>query len=319
MSALPRNHVLQQATYSPDYLTSSLDLGYKEAEEAWFALLQRHRHIYFDTMAPLVQYSVDDKRRRYCSATQLQTAAAAIEGSTLTVMKLQQQLLAAWHRGASLFQATWRGHVARKTMRAAMWAARIKRTEWLFRRAQGIRRLGLARRHRLARQACRHIKGLVVRAHVNAMRIQRLARHYLFHSRRWHAATRLQKWYVHRVRHRNLTTALARLHGFLKRQRRNALLEEYAAAALDARQRQRERAQAVYFSMKPDHVIVHRMVAARKRVVKDTLGTSRPPMAPNSSAHRSRAVLPLPMATNKMMAEALAAQSSIHKRDRRII
>ncbi|ETV84236.1 hypothetical protein, variant [Aphanomyces astaci] len=262
-------------------------------------------------MAPLVQYSVDDKRRRYCSSSQLQTASVAIEESTLDVMRLQQHLLVTWHRGARVFQALWRGHVARKAVRAAMWAARIRKTERLFRIVQGIRRLAMARRHRRGLKACRHIKGLVIRAHANAGRIQRLVRHYLFKCRRWNAATRLRQWYIHRVRHRNLTTALARLHGFLKRQRRNALLEEYTAAALEARRHQVERAQAVYFAMKPDQVIVHRMVAARKQTIKHSINPHRQHhhAKSNSSVDRSRAILPLPMATNTMMAEAFVQSS----------
>ncbi|CAK4072839.1 unnamed protein product [Aphanomyces euteiches] len=308
---IPPNHVLQQATYTSEYLHQALDAGYAEAERAWLDLLQRHRHLYFDVTAPLTQYSDQDKRPRYYTVKQLQAAAATIEASTASVMRMQQQLLIDWHNGATCFQAIWRGYSARKHTKALLWARRIKKTERLFVIVQGIRRLARERRHRWVLKACRHIKALVVRAHACAGRIQRLIRLYLFKCHRWHAAIRLQRWYIHRIRFKTTTLALTRLHGFLKRQRRNALLEQYAQAALAARRREREQRQAIYISMKPDHVIVHRLVAARKEKLAESLLPWRQPVK-RSSRSRSQAVLPLPLATNRMMSQAFSSKSLPH-------
>ncbi|KAF0694761.1 Aste57867_14359 [Aphanomyces stellatus] len=305
----PPNFVLQEETYTHDYLAQVPDDGYVHAEVAWLDLLQRHRHLYFDVKAPLVQYSLHDKRPRYCSAKQLHEAAMVVEESTAHIMAMQQRLLREWHAGATRFQAAWRGYMARKRVKAAMWRARIKKTERLFMIAQGIRRMREARRVRRTLKAVHHVKWLVARAHASMRQIQRLVRLYLFKCRRWNAAAQLQRWYRSRTRQKCLATALARLHGFLKRQRRNVLLEEYASAAVAARRQDRERRQAAYFSMKPDHVIVHRLVAARKAKLHEALVPRRMHGGVQNARSRSEAVLPLPMATNSMMARAFAMQS----------
>ncbi|KDO27227.1 hypothetical protein SPRG_07476 [Saprolegnia parasitica CBS 223.65] len=309
----PANHVLQETTYTDAYVHGhDVAGGISAVEGAWTRLLQRHRHLYFSVMAPLSQYSSDDKRPLYYSPTQLATAAATIEARTEHVVALQHQLLRDWHRGATCFQAAWRGCLARRLTRRQRFLLKIERVDQLYFVAFHRRRLAIARRERRVRKAAAHIKSLARRAHVRATLVQRSVRLYLFKCARWRAAATLVRWY-RRVHHRAKLRACARrLQRFVDWKRREVQLQELAAVAVAARRKHIEAKQAAYFALQPDHVIVHRLVMARKQDIYRAL---HPQQAINqrlrSSTEMSVAPLRIPMASKAMLAKASVARSKL--------
>ncbi|EQC38494.1 hypothetical protein SDRG_04202 [Saprolegnia diclina VS20] len=309
----PANHVLQEATYTDVYVHGhDVPGGISAVEAAWTRLLQRHRHLYFDVMAPLSQYSPDDKRPLYYSPTQLTTAAATIEARTEHVVALQHQLLLDWHKGATFFQAAWRGFVARRITRRQRFLLKIERVDHLYFVAFHRRRLALARRERRVRKAAAHIKCLARRAHERAAIVQRSVRLYLFKCERWRAAATLVRWYRLVSRRAKLRACARRLQRFVHWKRREEQLNELAAVAVAARRQHIEAKQAAYFALQPDHVIVHRLVMARKQDIYRAL---HPQQALNqrlhSSGEMSVAPLRLPMASNAMLAKASVARSKL--------
>ncbi|OQR95739.1 hypothetical protein THRCLA_07613 [Thraustotheca clavata] len=301
----PPNHVLQKCTYTNEYIREhSREKGCLAAEEAWTSLLERNRHLYFSVMAPLTQYSSDDRRPRYYTEKQLNQAALIIEKSTESVMEYQYQLLLDWHKSASLFQAAWRGYATRRITRIALFARRIQRMEELYYLAFHRRRLMIARHERYVRNACKHVKKLVLRAHTSAQIVQTCIRLYLFKCQRWNASTKIALWYRHTNRNRKLHLSLNRLHRFLTWKRREVELTKYANAALQARKRQIQSRQAAYFTLQPDQVIVHRLVLARKQDVYRALHPKAIPRS-YSSIEMAQALPRMPMATKEMMAKAV--------------
>ncbi|OQR83167.1 hypothetical protein ACHHYP_15041 [Achlya hypogyna] len=313
MARRPLNHVLQTPLYTAEYVhVHSRQEAIVAAENAWTALLEGHRRLYFDAMAPLTQYSPEDMRPRYYSPAQLEHAAAVIEAKTEHVMALQRQLLIDWHCGATRFQAAWRGFATRRRTCRRRFELKIQRVERLYFVAFHRRRLAIARHARRVQKAVKHIKFLVMRAHTSARVVQRSVRLYLFKCERWRAAARLVRWYRRASRLAKLRSRLGRIHRFVRWKRRETQLTELARVAVDARRRHMEFKQAAYMALQPDHVIVHRLVMARKQDVYRALHPelrSRPVV--HSSAALQAAPLRIPMASKAMLAKAAIARAKM--------
>lgn len=275
-------NLLEEQTYSQDALvTPEPTKAQRVYDQGWTKVLKR-RHVYAHSAVNHV--STADRGPHGRTRSELETGALVIEHRVQAQLRLQHQLLVRWRNAILPFQSLWRRYLARRQFQSLLWQARRECIERHVRQCLALRALErtwcalcLTRNIRAYARGCKTKR-------VSRLVLERATRLYLFRQARARASSRLSRWYRACLLRRRIAEGLARIVTLVRARAQEAKLHESMSAFHSARRRHVEFRQGIYFQMKPEAVLLQRMMEERKAQLRQ--GRGGPP--PNVSKKLKR-------------------------------
>lgn len=253
--------------------------------------------------------SNEDNRKYFGSQEEVDAASRIIEERTRDDMRRQKELLEHWFEGAVAVQKIWHGYKGRKRFRKLRAKIEQQKADEAKRQAAFWRYM---KRDLATRKIVLHIKRYVVICIIfkqSVKVLQRSMRLFLFRCRRYHARIKIENWYKVRGYRRRILIGLWKLRTRVYEKKRNEQANIAGLHFQNIRDKQKQSRQEAYNHIKPEAVLLQRLLNDRKNTIVMKKVTKKAHKI--NTSNRIFPTLDVPLASNTMM--ALSKSNSIHQ------